>query len=145
MPHFTVGPIHGVDFDSIAPYGAAKFDPTGKPIAPRGSIQSYSIFRERQQQLDVGSMCRDVGAARREANQKFLERRPMPKVSTVLGPTRLIAKIGGFCGPRHEVRWQGGKLLYRTDGLEAEVAPSAAEWKAFWVCHRPSGGIPMAS
>ena len=42
----------------------------------------------------------------------------MPKVSTVLGPTRLIAKLGGFCGPRHEVRWQGGKLLYRTDGLE---------------------------
>ena len=57
----------------------------------------------------------------------------MPKVSTVLGPTRLIAKLGGFCGPKHEVRWQGGKLLYRTDGLEAEVAPSAAEWKAFWV------------
>lgn len=57
----------------------------------------------------------------------------MPRVSTVLGPTRLIAKIGGFCWPKHEVSWQGGKLLYRIDGLEAAMVPSAAERKTFWV------------
>lgn len=49
-------------------------------------------------------------------------------------PTQLIITIGGFAGPRHEVRLQRGRLQYqyRTDDGQETVTPSAEAWADFW-------------
>lgn len=56
----------------------------------------------------------------------------MRQVSTPAAPVRLVVTIGGFGGPHHEVRWQRGKLWYRTDESTVPVVPSADEWERFW-------------
>jgi hypothetical protein len=47
-------------------------------------------------------------------------------------PARFVVTIGGFGGPHYEVRLRRGRLWYRTDDLQAKVAPSVQEWAVFW-------------
>ncbi len=49
-------------------------------------------------------------------------------------PTRFRISIGGFGGPRYEVRLVNGRLQYRTDvtNLPEMLSPAAKEWERFW-------------
>lgn len=47
-------------------------------------------------------------------------------------PTQLLITIGGFAGPRHEVRLQRGRLQYCTNDGQETVTPSADAWDTFW-------------
>lgn len=40
--------------------GAASYDRQGRPSAPAGSIEQFDYFRQRQQQLDIGAMRRQM-------------------------------------------------------------------------------------
>ena len=50
---------------------AGIYDKSGQPAAPRGSVQQFDYFRERQQQLDVQAL-------RRESDRQRAERQSHP-------------------------------------------------------------------
>ena len=67
MRQFIGGIIVGAVMTASLGLAGNLYDRQGQPAAPRGSVQQFDYFRERQQQLDVGAM-------RREADRQRLER-----------------------------------------------------------------------
>lgn len=49
---------------------AGMYDQKGQPSAPRGSVQQFDYFRERQQQLDVQALRREADRQRLDRSQK---------------------------------------------------------------------------
>lgn len=53
---------------------------------------------------------------------------------SVVVPTRFRISIGGFGGPRYEVRLVNGHLQYRTEAINVSelLSPTEKEWERFW-------------
>lgn len=58
MNQFIGGVIVGTLLTASLGFAGNMYDRSGNPAAPKGSIQSYDYFRQRQQQLDVGALRR---------------------------------------------------------------------------------------
>lgn len=59
MKQFILGVLIGASL--MASLGVAgMYDKSGAPSAPRGSVQQFDYFRERQQQLDVQALRRQA-------------------------------------------------------------------------------------
>lgn len=56
MKQFIGGVILGTLLTASLVLAGNFYDKSGQPAAPRGSIQQYDYFRQRQQQLDIGTM-----------------------------------------------------------------------------------------
>jgi hypothetical protein len=71
MRQFSIGLIVGVVLSGSLGLAQNLYDRDGQPAAPRGSIQQYDYFRNRQQQLDIGAMRKqlDRQAAEQRQNQ----------------------------------------------------------------------------
>ncbi len=67
MKHFISGVILGIVMTASLGLAGNLYDRNGQPAAPRGSIQQYDYFRQRQQQLDIGAM-------REQADEERLRR-----------------------------------------------------------------------
>ena len=63
MKQFMLGVLVGASVMASLAGAGNPYDRSGQPAAPRGSIQQYDYFRQRQQQLDVGAL-------RRQADQQ---------------------------------------------------------------------------
>ena len=53
MTRFIAGLIVGSAFTASMGLAGQFYNSSGKPSAPRGSIESFDYFRQRQQQLDI--------------------------------------------------------------------------------------------
>lgn len=71
MKTFLLGLTVGLGLSAIAAQAGSLYDRNGQPAAPRGSVQEFDYFRNRQQQIDIGAM-------RREADRQRLERQVNP-------------------------------------------------------------------
>lgn len=71
MTQFSIGVIVGIVLSGSAVLAAGLYDRHGNPSGPRGSIQQFDYFWQRQQQLDIGHM-------RRQADQDRLDRMTNP-------------------------------------------------------------------
>jgi hypothetical protein len=61
MRTFVIGVLVGTLFTGTFVGAASNFyNSNGSPSAPSGSVQQFNYFRERQQQLDVGAMRRQM-------------------------------------------------------------------------------------
>jgi hypothetical protein len=60
MRQFLCGLIVGVTLAGTIGYAGQFYDRNGNPSAPSGSIQQFDYFRQRQQQLDIGAMRRQL-------------------------------------------------------------------------------------
>jgi len=60
MKHFMLGIVLGSLLTGTLVQAGRFYDNNGQPAAPSGSIQQFNYFRERQQQLDVGAMRRQM-------------------------------------------------------------------------------------
>lgn len=56
MRTFLLGLTVGLGLSAIGAQAGSLYDRSGQPAAPRGSIQQFDYFRQRQQQLDIGAM-----------------------------------------------------------------------------------------
>jgi len=64
MRQFSLGLIVGIVLSASVGLAGNLYDSKGQPAAPRGSIQQYDMFRQRQQQLDIGAMRRQADQAK---------------------------------------------------------------------------------
>ena len=60
MRTFLLGAMVGSALTASLGLAGNLYDSKGNPSAPRGSIQQFDRFRQRQQQLDVGAMRREM-------------------------------------------------------------------------------------
>lgn len=60
MRNFVGGVIVGLVCSASLGLAGNLYDRNGQPAAPRGSVQQYDYFRQRQQQLDVGALRRQA-------------------------------------------------------------------------------------
>lgn len=60
MRQFIGGIIVGAVMTASLGLAGNLYDRQGQPAAPRGSVQQFDYFRQRQQQLDVGAMRRQM-------------------------------------------------------------------------------------
>lgn len=56
MTKFVMGMLVGIVLSSSLGLADGLYDRQGKPAAPRGSVQQFDYYRDRQQQLDVGAI-----------------------------------------------------------------------------------------
>jgi len=56
MKQFVLGLIVGSAFTASMGLAGQFYNSSGQPSAPRGSIESFDYFRQRQQWLDIGHM-----------------------------------------------------------------------------------------
>jgi hypothetical protein len=56
MKQFIVGAVVGSLITGTVVWAGNFYDSKGQPAAPRGSVQQFDYFRERQQQLDLKHM-----------------------------------------------------------------------------------------
>lgn len=71
MNQFIGGVIVGTLLTASLGLAGNLYDSKGQPAAPRGSIQSYDYFRQRQQQLDIGAMRQQADRERFDRSQKI--------------------------------------------------------------------------
>jgi len=69
MKHFIFGILIGSAITGTAVGAGSLYDSKGNVQAPRGSVQQYDYFRQRQQQLDIGHMRNQLG--KQELNRKL--------------------------------------------------------------------------
>lgn len=60
MKHFMLGVLTGSLLTGSLGLAGTFYDSKGQPSAPSGSIQQFDYFRQRQQQLDVSAMRRQM-------------------------------------------------------------------------------------
>lgn len=60
MRQFILGTILGMLVMGVGAEAARFYDSNGAPAAPSGSVQQFDYFRQRQQQLDIGAMRRQM-------------------------------------------------------------------------------------
>ena len=53
MKQFILGAVVGASLMASLGLAGNLYDRSGNPAAPRGSVESFDYFRQRQQQLDV--------------------------------------------------------------------------------------------
>ena len=68
MTHFILGIILGSLVTGGISLAGTFYDSQGQPAAPRGSVQQFDYFRQRQQQLDIKHM-------REQADRQELDRK----------------------------------------------------------------------
>jgi hypothetical protein len=68
MKQFTLGILFGSLVTGTVVGAGSLYDSKGNVAAPRGSQQQFDYFRERQQQLDIGHM-------RKQMEQQELDRK----------------------------------------------------------------------
>lgn len=72
MKTFFLGLTVGLSVSGIVAWAGDLYDSKGQPSAPRGSIQQFDYFRNRQQQLDIQQL-------RQQADRQRSERIPCGK------------------------------------------------------------------
>lgn len=68
MKQFILGAILGSLVTGGLSVAGTYYDSKGQPAAPRGSVQQFDYFRQRQQQLDIKHM-------REQADRQELDRK----------------------------------------------------------------------
>jgi hypothetical protein len=68
MKQFLLGIMLGSLITSGLSLAGTFYDSQGQPAAPRGSVQQFDYFRQRQQQLDIKHMREEMN--RQEFDQK---------------------------------------------------------------------------
>jgi hypothetical protein len=68
MKQFVLGMIFGCLLTGGLSLAGTFYDSKGQPAAPRGSVQQFDYFRQRQQQLDIKHMREQMD--RQEIDQK---------------------------------------------------------------------------
>ena len=68
MTQFILGALLGSFITGGLSVAGTFYDSNGQPAAPRGSVQQFDYFRQRQQQLDIQHM-------RDQADRQALERK----------------------------------------------------------------------
>jgi len=56
MKQFILGALFGSLLTGTVVGAGSFYDSKGQPAAPRGSVQQFDYFRQRQQQLDINHM-----------------------------------------------------------------------------------------
>lgn len=64
MKQVILGVVLGSVLTGSLGLAAGLYDRDGNPAGPRGSIQQFDYFRQRQQQLDVNAMRRQLDQQR---------------------------------------------------------------------------------
>jgi len=73
MTQFILGALLGSFITVGLSVAGTFYDSNGQPAVPRGSVQQFDYFRQRQQQLDIKHM-REQGD--REALERKLQKNP---------------------------------------------------------------------
>lgn len=60
MGNFVGGVLVGVVLSASLGLASGLYDRQGNPTGPRGSVQQFDYFRQRQLQLDVGALRRQA-------------------------------------------------------------------------------------
>jgi hypothetical protein len=71
MRHFILGIVVGSALTASLGLAGNFYNDKGQPAGPRGSVQQYDYFRQRQQWLDIGAM-------RRQSDRERMERPGKP-------------------------------------------------------------------